>query len=75
MTNFDSVALESSTYRTEQTLKKQSIVVRGTVSHINKVKQNNASISPSMCFSASTVIDGPVINGLLRVVEAFTMFL
>jgi hypothetical protein len=27
-----------------------------------------------MCFSASAVIDGPVINGLILVVEAFTVF-
>jgi hypothetical protein len=61
-------------HRIEQTFKRrQSIVVRGTISHIHKVKENNASISPSMCFSASPVIDGPAVNGLL-IVEAFTMF-
>jgi hypothetical protein len=27
-----------------------------------------------MCFSASAVIDGPAINGLLLVVEAFAIF-
>jgi hypothetical protein len=26
-----------------------------------------------MCFSASTVIDGPTVNGLLLVVEAFAV--
>jgi hypothetical protein len=54
--------------------KKHSTVVRGIVSRIHKVKENNASISPSMCFFASTVIDGPTVNGVLVVVEAFTMF-
>jgi hypothetical protein len=54
--------------------KKHSTVVRGIVSQIHKVKENNASISPSMCFFASTVIDGPTVNGVLVVVEAFTMF-
>jgi hypothetical protein len=52
----------------------QSIVVRGTVSGIHKVKYNNALISPSICFSASTVVDGLTINGLHLVIEAFTMF-
>jgi hypothetical protein len=62
-------------HRIEQTFKKkQSTVVRGTVSHIHKVKENNASISPSMCFSSSVIIDGPSVNGLLLVVEAFAMF-
>jgi hypothetical protein len=27
-----------------------------------------------MCFSASAVIDGPTVNGLLLVVEVFAMF-
>jgi hypothetical protein len=54
--------------------KKQSTVVRGIVSHIHKVKENNASISPSMCFSASAIIDGSIVNGLLLVVEVFTVF-
>jgi hypothetical protein len=47
------------------------MVVGGIVSHIHKVKQNNASILPPMCFSASVGIDGSTINGLLLVVEAF----
>jgi hypothetical protein len=65
-------SLESSTPSNRANIKKiQSTVVRGTVSHIHNVKQNNASISPSMCFSTSAVIDGPTINGLLLVVEAF----
>jgi hypothetical protein len=55
--------------------KKQSIVVRGTVPRIHKVKESNASISPSICFSASTVIDSPAVNGLLLVVEVFSVFL
>ncbi len=55
--------------------KRQSTIVRGTISRIHKVKENNASILPSMCFSASVVIDGPTVNGLLLIVEAFTMFL
>jgi hypothetical protein len=68
-------SLESSSPSNRANLqKKQSTVVRGIVSHIHKVKENNASISPSMCFSASTVIDGPAINGLLLIVEAFTVF-
>jgi hypothetical protein len=54
--------------------KKQTTVVSGIVSRIHKVKQNNASISSSMCFSASTVIDGLAINGLLLIVEAFAVF-
>jgi hypothetical protein len=54
--------------------KKQSIVVRGIVSRIHKVKENIASISPSICFSAFAVIDGPTVNGLLLIVEAFTVF-
>jgi hypothetical protein len=62
-------------HRTEQTFQKQqSTVVGGIVSHINKVKQNNASISPSMYFSASAAIGDPTINGLLLVVEVFTVF-
>jgi hypothetical protein len=62
-------------HRIEQTFKKkQSTVVRGTVSHIHNVKENIASISPSMCFSTSAVIDDTVVNGLLLVVEVFTMF-
>jgi hypothetical protein len=68
-------SLESSTTSNRANLqKRQSTVVRGTVSCIHKVKENNASISPSMCFSASAVIDGPVVNGLLLVVEAFVVF-
>jgi hypothetical protein len=68
-------SLESSTpSNRENHPKKQSIVVRGTVSHINKVKENNASISPSMCLSTSTVIDDPIVNGLLLVVEVFAVF-
>jgi hypothetical protein len=67
-------SLESSTHRTEQTFKKmQSTVVRGVVSRIHKVEQNNASISPSMCFSASASIDSPIVNGLLLIVETFTV--
>jgi hypothetical protein len=54
--------------------KRQSTVVRGTVSRIHKVKENNTSISLSMCFSASSVIDDPAVNGLLLIVEAFTVF-
>jgi hypothetical protein len=27
-----------------------------------------------MCFSASSIIDGPNVNGLLLIVEAFTIF-
>jgi hypothetical protein len=49
-------------------------IVRGTVSHINKVKENYASISPSMCFSASAVIDNPTVTGLLLVVEVIAVF-
>jgi hypothetical protein len=65
-------ALESSTPSNRANLqKKQSTVVRDTISCINKVKQNNASISPSMCFPASAGIDDLAINGLLLVVEAF----
>jgi hypothetical protein len=68
-------SLESSTPSNRANLqKKQSIVVRGIVSRIHKVKENNASISPSVCFSASTVIDGPTVNGLLLIIEAFSMF-
>jgi hypothetical protein len=68
-------SLESSTSSNRANLqKRQSTVVRGIVSRIHKVKENNASISPSMCFSASTVIDGPTINGHLIVVEAFAVF-
>jgi hypothetical protein len=51
--------------------KKQSTVVRGIVSPIHKVKENNASISPSMCFFTSAVINGPTVNELLLIVEAF----
>jgi hypothetical protein len=76
MMNFTSAALppwSPAPHRIEQTFKKsQSIVVRGIVSHIHKVKENNASISPSMCFSTSAVKDGPAVNGLLLIVEAFT---
>jgi hypothetical protein len=54
--------------------KKQSTVVRGIISRIHKVKQNNSSISPSMCFSYSTVIDGLTVNGLLLIVDAFAVF-
>jgi hypothetical protein len=53
--------------------KKQSTIVRGIVSHIHKVKQNNASISPCMCFSTSAGIDGPSINELVLIVEAFAV--
>jgi hypothetical protein len=68
-------SLESSTPSNRVNLqKKQSTVVRGDISHIHKVKQNNTSISPSMCFSTSAVIDGLTVNGLLLVVEAFTIF-
>jgi hypothetical protein len=68
-------SLESSTPSNRANLqKKQSIVVRGTISHIHKVKENNASISPSMCFFISAVIDGLIVNGLLLVVEVFTVF-
>jgi hypothetical protein len=78
MMNFASVALppwSPAPHRTEQTFKKkQSTVVRGTVSRIYKVKENNASISPSMRFSASVVIDGSTVNGLLLIVEAFVVF-
>jgi hypothetical protein len=76
--NFTSTALppwSPAPHRIEQTFKKrQSIVVRGTVSHIDKVKENNASISPSTCFSASAIIDDPTVNGLIIVVEAFAVF-
>jgi hypothetical protein len=54
--------------------KKQSTIVRGIVYRIHKVKENNASISPSMCFSASAIIDDLAINGQLVVVEAFAIF-
>jgi hypothetical protein len=71
----DIASLESSTPSNRANLqKRQSTVVRGTVSRIHKVKENNVLISPSMCFSASAVIDGPTINELLLVVEAFAMF-
>jgi hypothetical protein len=75
--NFALVALppwSPAPHRTKQTLKKESTVVRGTVSRIHKVKQNNALISPSMCFYASAVIDGPIVNGLLLIVEDFVVF-
>jgi hypothetical protein len=74
--HLDSIAsLESSTPSNRANLlKKQSTVVRGNVSRIHKVKQNNPSISPSMCFSASPALDGPAVNGLLIVVEAFAVF-
>jgi hypothetical protein len=68
-------SLESSTPSNRANLqKKQSTVVRGIISHIHKVKENIASISSSMCFSASAVIDGPTVNGLLLIVEVFAMF-
>jgi hypothetical protein len=68
-------SLESSTPLNRANLKKrQSTIVRGTISHIHKIKENNASISSSVCFSASTVIDGLIVNGLLLVVEAFVVF-
>jgi hypothetical protein len=71
----DIASLESNTPSNRANLlKKQSIVVRGNISHIHKVKQNNVLISPSICFSISAIIDGPTINGLLLVVEAFTVF-
>jgi hypothetical protein len=77
-TNFASTTLppwSTAPHRTEQTFKKrQSTIVRGTISRIHKVKENNASISPSVCFSAFVVIDDPVVNGLLLVVEAFIVF-
>jgi hypothetical protein len=67
-------SLESNTPSNRANLqKKQSTVVRGIVSHIHKVKQNNASISPSMCFFASAGIDDLTVNGLLLIVEAFTI--
>jgi hypothetical protein len=65
-------SLECSTPLNKANLQKeQSIVVRGIVSRIHKVKENIASISLSMCFFASAVIDGSTVNGLLLVVEAF----
>jgi hypothetical protein len=68
-------SLESSTPSNKANLqKKKSIVVRATVSRIHKVKENIASISPSMCFSISAFIDGLVINGLILIVEALTVF-
>jgi hypothetical protein len=69
-------SLESSTPSNKAILrkKKQSTIVRGTISLINKVKEN-ASFSPSMCFSASAVKDDPTVNGLLLIVEVFTVFL
>jgi hypothetical protein len=71
----DIVSLESNTPSNRANLlKKQSTVVRSIVSRIHKVKQNNASISLSMCFFASIGIDCLVVNGLLLVVEAFTVF-
>jgi hypothetical protein len=74
--HLDGIAsLESSTPLNRVNLqKKQSTVVRGTVSRIYKVKENNASISPSMCFSTSAVIHGPTVNGLLLVVEVLIVF-
>jgi hypothetical protein len=71
----DIASLESSTPLNRANLKKQSTVVRGIVSCIHKVKENIASISPSMCFSTSAVIDSSAVNGLLLIVEAFTVFL
>jgi hypothetical protein len=68
-------SLESSTPSNRANLqKKQSTVVRGIVSRIHKDKENNASISPSMCFFASAVIDGPTVNGFLLIVDVFTIF-
>jgi hypothetical protein len=68
-------SLESSTTSNRANLEKRQLtVVRGIISQIHKVKENKASISPSMCFSASAVIDDPTINGLLLLVEASTMF-
>jgi hypothetical protein len=64
-----------SPHLTDQTFKKQSIVVSGIISHIHKFKENNASISPSMCFFASDVIDGLTINELVLIVEDFARFL
>jgi hypothetical protein len=74
--HLDAIAsLESSTPSNRANLqKKQSTVVKDTISHIHKGKQNNASISSSMCFSASVVIDSSSINELLLVVEAFAVF-
>jgi hypothetical protein len=68
-------SLESSTTLNIVNLQKRQLtVVRGTVSRIYKVKENNVSISPSMCFFASAVIDGPTVNGILLIVESFTVF-
>jgi hypothetical protein len=74
--HLDGIAsLESSTPSNRANLqKRKSTIVRGIVSLIHKVKESNASISPSMWFSASAVIDGLTINGLLIIVEAFAMF-
>jgi hypothetical protein len=58
-------SLESSTPSNRANLQKKSN---------HKVKENTPSISPSMCFSFSTVIDGPIVNGLLLIVEAFDVF-
>jgi hypothetical protein len=76
--NFISAALSPwslAPHRIEQALKKQSTVVRGIISRIHKVKENIALISPSICFFASAGIDDVAINGLLLVVEVFTIFL
>jgi hypothetical protein len=77
MMNFPSVTLppwSPPLQRIEHTFKKrQSTTIRGTVSHIHKHKQNNISISPSICFFASAGIDGLTINGLILPVEAFTI--
>jgi hypothetical protein len=77
MMNFASAALppwSPAPFEQSKPTKKQSTIIRGTISRIHKVKENNASISPSLCFSASVVIDGPTVNGLLLVVEVFIMF-
>jgi hypothetical protein len=67
-------SLESSTPSNRANLQtKQSTEIWGIVSRIHKVKQNNALISLSMWFSAFVGIDGPVVNGILLVVEAFTV--
>jgi hypothetical protein len=71
----DITSLESSTPSNRANLqKKQSTVVRGIVSRIHKVKENIASISPSICFPASAVRDGPTVNGIILIVEAFAVF-
>jgi hypothetical protein len=72
----DIASLESSTPLNRGNLpkNKHSTIVRGTISHINKVKANNASISPSMWFSASAIIDDLTVNGLPLIVGVFAVF-